>query len=197
MGLREKALLKRIKSGDRGACVTLIDRHYQQVYWYLLDLSRNEETAADLTQNTFANAWRAVGRFEGRSTFRTWLFSIARNEFLTEVRKSGRYPELMEFSELEVMEDPAPSPEEHVAEQDLLAAVRARVAELPGRYREVVSLHYFSRMTLREVAGVLNIPSGTVKSRIHKALSLLKDNLAGLEIGDESDETEEAASFGG
>jgi len=197
MGLREKAILKRLKSGDREACVTLIDKHYQQVYWYLLDLSRNEDTAADLTQSTFANAWRAVGKFEGRSTFRTWLFSIARNEFLTEVRKSGRYPELMEFSELEVLEDPAPSPEETVAQQDLLAAVRARVEELPGRYREVVSLHYFSRMTLREVAGVLNIPSGTVKSRIHKALSLLKDNLEGLEIGDESDETEEAASFGG
>ena len=179
----EKKLLQRLRAGDRDACVALIDGHYQQVYWYLLNLSRDEERAADLTQNTFAKAWKAIGGFRGDASFRTWLFSIARNEFLSEIRTRGRYPELAEYADLELVSDPAPSAEAQLVECDTAHRLREQVRALPGKYREVVALHYFERMSLRDVSRVLSIPAGTVKSRIHKALSLLKDRLDRLEKG--------------
>ena len=109
MKLREKMLVKRLKAGDRDSCITLIDRHYQQVYWYLLNLSKDEEKAADLTQNTFSKAWVAIRNFKGESSFRTWLFSIARNEFLLQIRKEKKCPEIVEFTELDIISDPTPS----------------------------------------------------------------------------------------
>lgn len=197
MRVGEKGLLKRLRAGDREACVDLIDGHYQEVYWYLLGLSRDEERAADLTQNTFAKVWRGIASFRGESSFRTWLFAIARNEFLLHLRASGRDPELVEYSDLEVVSDPAPSVEEALNARDLEDVVRKQVRTLPGRYREVISLHYFSRMSLREIAKVLSVPSGTVKSRVHKALELLKEGLEKMEIGHESPESRKDAAVHG
>ena len=86
MIFREKRLLKRLRKGERDACIALIDAHYDDVYRYLFSLCHHEDQAADLTQNTFAKAWQALGHFEGRSMFKTWLFGIARNEFLMSLR---------------------------------------------------------------------------------------------------------------
>lgn len=190
----EKGLLRRIRAGDREACVVLIDRHYRDVYRYLLGLGRDAERAADLTQNTFAKAWTGVGGFRGDSSFKTWLFAIARNEFLMEVRASGRHEELLEYTDLEVISDPAPSAEEALSSREVEDVVRRQVERLPGRYREAVSLHYFARMSLREIAGMLSLPTGTVKSRIHKALELLKESLEGTEIDHERPKSEKDAS---
>lgn len=182
MDLSEKWLLRRIRAGDRQACTDLIDKHYQQVYWYLLDLSKNQEQAADLTQDTFAKAWQALPSFRGDSSFRTWLFAIGRNEFLLQLRTQGRAPELAEYLDLEILPDPAPSAEERYSSSDLAQQVREQVQRLPGKYREVVALHYFARLSFREVAAVLGIPPGTVKSRINQAFALLKEQLETKEV---------------
>ena len=177
MDLSEKWLLRRIRAGDRQACTELIDQHYQQVYWYLLDLSKNQEQAADLTQDTFAKAWQALPAFRGDSSFRTWLFAIARNEFLLQLRTQGRSPELAEYLDLEILPDPAPSAEQRFSSHQLREQIREQVHHLPGKYREVIALHYFSALSLREAAAVLQVPLGTVKSRLSQALYLLKARL--------------------
>ncbi|MCC7263388.1 MAG: sigma-70 family RNA polymerase sigma factor [Candidatus Latescibacteria bacterium] len=185
MDLSEKWLLRRIRAGDRQACTDLVDKHYQQVYWYLLDLSKNQEQAADLTQDTFAKAWQALSAFRGESSFRTWFFAIARNEFLLQLRTQGRAPELAEYLDLEILPDPAPSAEENYSSSDLAQQVWEQVQRLPGKYREVIVLHYFSRLSLREVAAVLGIPPGTAKSRVNQAFVLLKEQLETKEVGRE------------
>lgn len=186
MDFSEKWHLRRIRAGDRQACTDLIDKHYQQVYWYLLDLSKNQEQAADLTQDTFAKAWLALPGFRGDSSFRTWFFAIARNEFLLQLRTQGRAPELAEYLDLEILPDPAPSAEQRFSSRQLQAQIREEVGHLPGKYREVVALHYFSRLSLREVAAVLQVPLGTVKSRLNQALSLLKARLENEEFRHEN-----------
>lgn len=186
MNLSEKWLLRRIRAGDRQSCTDLIDKHYQQVYWYLLDLSKNQEQAADLTQDTFAKAWLALPGFRGESSCRTWLFAIARNEFLLQLRTQGRAPELAEYLDLEILPDPAPSAEQRFSSRQLREQIREQVHRLPGKYREVVALHYFSRLSLREAAAVLQVPLGTVKSRINQALSLLKARLENEELSHEN-----------
>ncbi|MFC1558543.1 RNA polymerase sigma factor [candidate division KSB1 bacterium] len=182
MKIREKTLLRRLHAGDREACTTLIDIHYKQVYWYLLDLSKDKESAADLTQSTFAKAWEAIPKFRGASSFRTWLFSIARNEFLLLIRKEKRYPEVVEYLELDIVPDDEQSVEEDYSSYNLEQFVREQVKTLPNKYREVISLYYYSGMRIREVAQFLAIPNGTVKSRIHQALLLLKEKVETEEI---------------
>ncbi|MSS72780.1 MAG: sigma-70 family RNA polymerase sigma factor [Candidatus Latescibacteria bacterium] len=193
----EEGFMKRLRAGDRDACVDLIDGHYRQVYWYLLGLSRDEKKAADLTQNTFAKVWREIGDFRGESSFRTWVFAIARNEFLMDLRASGRDPELIEYTDLEVISDPAPSAEEAFSDREAKDVVRRQVERLPGRYREVISLHYFARMSFREVGKLLSVPSGTVKSRVNNALKLLKEGLERMEVGHESSESGKDAAVHG
>ena len=195
MKRNEKKLLRRLKAGDRTACVDLIDAHYQQVYWYLLNLGKDGETAADLTQNTFTKAWNAIDRFKGASTFRTWLFSIARNEFLQEMRIRGKYPELVEYTDLELVSDPGTPLEEELDARDLQDLLQKQVQTLPGKYREVISLHYFSGLSLREVAATLSVPHGTVKSRLNTALTQLKEKLDKLETGYEPHGSEKTAAI--
>ena len=193
MKFGEKTLLRRLKAGDSKACTVLIDMHYKHVYWYLLDLCKDEDLASDLTQNTFTKAWKALGDFRGESSFRTWLFSIARNEFLQQIRKDERYPELVEFLDLEVISDLSPSVEEEIASHDQELYIRKQVKALPGKYREIISLHYFSGMSYREIAKVLSIPNGTVKSRVNQALQLLKKKFRIEETGYENQRTEKIA----
>jgi RNA polymerase sigma-70 factor (ECF subfamily) len=185
MRIGEKRLLERIRAGDRQACTALIDAHYQPVYWYLLDLSRDEQWAADLTQDTFARMWTSLDQFRGESSFRTWLFSIARNEFLQGLRQSQRSPKLAEYLDLELVPDSAPSVEEECSRQDLEQQVRDQVARLPGKYRDTIALHYFAGMSLRDTAQVTGVPRGTAKSRLNQALAMLSKAINAKEACDE------------
>lgn len=196
MKRRERKLLKALRRGDRTACVELIDLHYRDVFWYLADLSGDRELAADLTQNTFAKAWQAVGSYRGGASFRTWLFAIARNEFLQDLRSRGRQAETIEFVDLEVIEAPDEPVDVAITREELGRIVRDSVEELPGLYREVLSLHYFARMTLKEVAAVLDVPAGTAKSRVNKALGLLRDQLEKVVTGDEEQRAEASSANG-
>ena len=197
MSFRERRLLKRIRSGDRSACNELIDGHYRNVYWYLLDLCGDEDKAADLTQDTFAKGWKAVRGFEGRSSFRTWLFSIARNEFLANLRRSGRSLETVDLPDLTVVPDSSPPVDEKFDALELSRMIREAVDGLPTLYREVVSLHYYNEMSIREVALMLSLPVGTVKSRLNRVLSMLKERLDAKEAGHENAKTEKIASIEG
>lgn len=190
MKRREKLLLKRLRQGDRTACVELIDATYRDVYGYLLALAGTQEQAEDLTQAAFTKAWTSVAGFEGRSSFRTWLLAIARNEFLLQLRAQDRQPETAELTNLEIVQDTGDTPDVRAFRELQAAEIRTAVRDLPTLYREVISLHYFTELTITEAARVLHIPAGTVKSRISKALALLKHELGKEVIGDEGSSTD-------
>ncbi len=175
MGIRDRVLWKRLERGDSDACVRLIDRHYRQVYRYLLGSCGDPETAADLTQSTFSKAWTARARFEGRSSLRTWLISIARNELLGHLRRSGRSVEIAERLDLRALPDPAPTVEERFDRRRDAERIRAAVETLPVPLREIVHLHYYSELSIREAARLLSIPTGTAKSRLNRALIRLRE----------------------
>lgn len=174
MRYRERALLKRVRAGERAACGQLIDRHYGPVYRYLLGMSGNAEVAADLCQGTFARAWEAIGGFAGRSALRTWLITIARNEFFSYLRKAGRTREWADALDLASVPDPRPSVAENHQHAQVGKALRQLVDGLPAKSREIVCLHYFSELSLRQSAALLSLPLGTAKSRLNTALSLLR-----------------------
>ena len=170
---RDQRLLRRIRSGDREAANRLVDEHYEAVYRWLLHLCRDAEQAADLTQETYCLVWDGIGGFEGRSSLKTWIHRIAYHAYLQRKRTSRPAGELLPESR-----------DEHSLTEVVLSrsVVADALAQLPEKHRGVVLLHYMQGLTTAEIAAVLDIPTGTVLSRLHNAREKLRDLLAEDEL---------------
>jgi len=190
VGLGETWLVRRLQRGDRAACRELIDRHHAGVYGYLRRLGADAGLAEDLTQETYARAWRRIDSLRDAVSLRSWLLTIARNEFLQWVR-AGRL-EVRPLDEARDRVDATPGPERLAVRGESDAALRRAVAGLEPDLRESVALHYFHELSLREVGAVLGVPAGTVKSRIHRALGRLRAQLESREADDETTRAEAA-----
>ena len=185
MGLSERLLVRRLRRGDREACGELIQRYHEGVFGYLRRLGADTALAEDLTQETYAKAWRGIGTLRKAASLRSWLLSIARNEYFQWAR--GRSNEPAPIADPEESEAGGPDPEGAVLldERDLL--VRRAVRCLDPGLRELVALHYFQGLSLREVGVVAGIPAGTAKSRIHRALERLRELLEPMEAEHEQE----------
>jgi RNA polymerase sigma-70 factor (ECF subfamily) len=160
-------LLEQLRRGDPGAGHRFVQDHYPAIYRYLAHLTGRRDTAEDLTQETFLQAWRHLGAFEGRSTLRSWLYRIAYREFLQSLRRQQNHSSLEELS--------------HLAEPgtDWTEAVwlREMIRKLPVEEREVVVLHYLEGCTADEIARVLGAPLGRIKHRLMAARRHLQQEL--------------------
>jgi RNA polymerase sigma-70 factor (ECF subfamily) len=176
IGLETEALVQRCKRGDRLAIETLIHRYQNYVYRLCFLVMRNEQDAEDMTQETFIRAFRALPKFEIREgkNFEGWLYRIAVNACRSRMRR--KWYQVLPWP------DPAPSlvsePEEQPdrmlmqgeARQEMLEAIDS----LGEKHRLVVILRYYTGLSNEEIAEVLSIPSGTVRSRLHVARKRLK-----------------------
>lgn len=187
---RDTILVWRLRNGDREACRDLIRSHHQGVYGYLRRLGADAFLAEDLTQETYAKAWQRIETLRKSASLRSWLMTIARNEYLQSVR-AGRQGTAGTEGRSE-MEDPGPGPEGEAVLTERDRRVRRAVAQLEGPLQEALALHYFQELSLREVGAVLGIPPGTVKSRIHRAIGCLRNLLEEKESNDEREGTEKA-----
>lgn len=143
--------------------------HYDAVYRFCarrIGLTR----AADVAQDTFLTAQRALGRFRGESTLRTWLLGIALNECRRSNRRHGSEPLPLD---VELM-CPLADDEGDLVDRQALAAALARLSD---DHRDVVLLHELQGLTYEEVATALKVPVGTVKSRLHHAFANLRKEL--------------------
>jgi len=162
---QERDLLRRVRDGDREAADQLVDQHYQGVFRWLLHLCRDPERAADLTQETLLHVWEGIGGFRGDSSLKTWIHRIAYHAFLRAHAQRG--PELLPLTEAEEQSSPA------CLDPDG-CALSSALAQIPQEQRHVVVLHYLQGLTCAEIAGVMEIPLGTVLSRLHGARSRLR-----------------------
>ena len=176
----ERQLIRSIRAGNQEACAELVHRHYASIYRFLLHLSGNVSSAEDLTQETFAAAWAGIGRFGGRASLKTWLYKIAYGKFVDLKRQSK-----VSQTAIEQLQRQNNSPAEtrnplaEAMTEERSARVYAAVGELNRDEREVIVLHYFQGLSFREMAAVLNEPTGTVKGRTSRALGQLKQSLDG------------------
>jgi RNA polymerase sigma-70 factor (ECF subfamily) len=173
--LQERWLIWRLRNGDREASRELIRIHHQAVYGYLRRLCSDPTLAEDLTQETYARAWSAVGGLRRVESLRAWLLTIARNQFLQLVRKRGAQETSIDDAPDPV--DPAPSALAAAADAQRDARLRSVVDRLEPGLRDTVALHYFHELSLREVGFVLSLPTGTIKSRLNRALVSLRQVL--------------------
>jgi RNA polymerase sigma-70 factor, ECF subfamily len=149
-----------------------------RIYRYLRYHVASADEAEELTAETFLRAVRAAGAFDPeRGSPKAWLFRIAQN-VLRDARRRERRRVAVPIEALRDLICEAPSPEERLLQQEEVRGLLAAMADLPERDREVVSLRYGSDLEYAEIAGVLGIREGAVRTRLWRALSRLRECLA-------------------
>jgi RNA polymerase sigma-70 factor (ECF subfamily) len=169
---------------DRETFENLSLEHLDAVYRLALQLSRHPDEAADLVQETYLKALRASDRFEETGGgIRPWLFKILHNVFYTRLAKAKRAPTSMEGLETAPADDAAPDEPGPAWDLDSLdweyvdERLKAAIEQLRPEYRSVLLLWAVEGLKYREIAQIQEIPIGTVMSRLHRARSILADQL--------------------
>jgi RNA polymerase sigma-70 factor (ECF subfamily) len=165
----ERELIDRARAGESIAFERLAQRHAARLWRCALALGRDGHWAEDLAQETLVEAWRSLGRFDGRCRFSTWLFGVLRHRFL-KGRRHQNAATLCASDALGQVPCTAYTPDAAAEASEDAQQVRRAVASLPEEHRLVVELRFFAGATLDEIAAALGCPLGTVKSRLHHAL---------------------------
>ncbi len=171
----EGALVQRARSGDTRAFERLYREHAGKVYGLCLRMTRDPAIAEDCTQETFINAWRALDRFETRSSLSTWLHRIAVNAALAKRRKATPVYESTEDAEEGAETEWTLETPVEVDE------IERAISELPEGARDVVILYAIYGYSHAESAQMLGVAEGTCKAQLHRARGLLRDKL-GVEV---------------
>ncbi len=165
------ALIQRARKGDSNAFERLYREFSGRVYGLCLRMTRDPSTAEDCAQEAFINAWRALDRFEIRSSFSTWLHRIAVNVVLGKRRRSSFTAEApLESEELEASEWSLDTPVEE-------SEIEEAIAGLPDGARDVLVLSGIYGYSHGETAQMLGVAEGTCKAQLHRARKLLKERL--------------------
>ena len=163
----DEALVIAIAAGDRRAMQVLFGRHQVKVYRFLVRMTGDTAAADDLVSEVFFEVWRKAASFEGRSRVSTWLLGIARFKALSAARR--RTEDQLSDLTAETIEDESDDPETVLSKQDTGTIIRNCLQKLSADHREIIDLVYYHEKSVEEVAEVVGIPSGTVKTRMFYA----------------------------
>lgn len=180
-GERDEDVVRRVAGGDRAAFGILVERHERRVYNLALRMTGREEDARDATQEAFLTALRKLSSYRGEAAFSTWLHRVAVNACYDLLRKRKQAPLLDRLPEHQP--EPPPSPD-HADASDLSIDVRRALLEVPEDYRVVMVLHDVQDLPYEEVAAIVGVPVGTVKSRLHRGRVALARALGGVPGGE-------------
>jgi RNA polymerase sigma-70 factor (ECF subfamily) len=170
--------------GDESAFAVLVKRYQRRVTAFVAQMVGDLDVARELTQETFLRAWRALGRFDRRYKFSTWLFRIAHNLAIDQLRRR-RVPTTPlqarddEGEPLEIrLPDTGRSPLEHLENSELAKRLRQVIDELRPEYRELILLRHFAGLSYQEIADLQGRPLGTIKNKLFRAHNVLRNELA-------------------
>jgi len=173
-------LVKASQQGDQDAFALLVQKHQRRVFNMSLRMLQDYEEASEITQEAFLAAWQGLPSFRGEACFATWLYRIAYNCSLRQLEKHKRERALQAAIQAEqILEEVNKERQvEDILElRDRRTMVREQMEKLPARYRMVLILRHLQEMTYEEMAEVLTIPIGTIKTHLFRARHLLKERL--------------------
>jgi RNA polymerase sigma-70 factor (ECF subfamily) len=183
----DEDLLARFREGQEEAFGALVRRYERELFGYLRRYLGDGNLADDVFQNTFLQLYTKIGQYEAGRPVRPWLYTIATHQAIDALRRNGRHqaisldqnreelPDGEIRTLLELLETRGPGPVERVQTEETREQVRESVDRLPEFLRQVVVLAYYQGLKYREIAEILGIPVGTVKSRLHAALVKLQE----------------------
>ena len=177
----DRRALEGMARGEHGALAELYDRHGRLVYSLALRVLRDQGDAEDVVQDVFSQAWRHASRYESsRGPVVAWLMNLARSRAIDRLRSRRARPETgADDAEVARMPDLAPPIDDQLALSDQAERIRAAVEQLSLLQRVAIELAFYEGLTHVEIAERLELPLGTVKTRIRQGLSKLKERLAG------------------
>lgn len=182
----DKHLAGRIARGDARAFAEFVDAYGPRVQRLVRRYAQSETDAEDLTQEVFVDLYRSIGAFRGASTLATWVYRVALNHSLKYLER--RRPDSFPYDDaLRAQPDENANPARRAVQTELGEQVHAALGHLSPEHRDVVILHELQELTYSECADVLQIPIGTVKSRLSHAIRRLRTSLSGYVLGDGCD----------
>jgi RNA polymerase sigma-70 factor (ECF subfamily) len=177
-------LLRRAQAGDEAAFGAIMRANYERTFRLVCAITHHEADARDICQEVWLTVWKQLGTFRGDSRFSTWLHPIATRRALDHLRKRRRwFDRFLPFGTGDDSVPAAPEPATSVdASQQLegsenIARVRAALATLPPKHRAVLALRELEGLSYEEIAAAVEVPVGTVMSRLHTARRLLAEKL--------------------
>ena len=177
----EMQLLEQAKAGNLRAFEELVSSYEKKIYNYCLRMTNSREDAEDLTQEVFVRVYKNIKSFKGGSQLSTWIYRIAHNICIDRYRKSKASVVSLnqpkgEDDEREIdLPSGSPSPEEHVIRSEQQKLLLNCISRLKPEYQTVIILRDIQHFSYEEIAGILNLPLGTVKSHINRARAALRD----------------------
>ena len=181
--MREEELIRRAAQGDDGAFEQLVLAHQRQVYNLCLRICCNEADAMDLSQEAFIRAWRGLGQYQFGAEFSTWLYRLTRNvciDFLRAQKRRQTVPLHLNDDEGETelpLPDTAEGPEERAVAGERRRALAQAMQALSPEHREILTLRVIEDLPYEQIAQILGVRTGTVKSRLARARISLKNIL--------------------
>ena len=188
MDATERNLIEKCKQGDRKAFDTLIRSYEKRVYNLAYRLSGHYDEANDISIDAFVRVFQALRLFRGEANFSTWLFRIVTNVYLDRRKRTRNkqhlsleeYIELEENSVARQIEDPSPTPDMRAEASERHNVLQQAINGLPDYQRAMIVLYHTEGLSYEEIAEVLALPIGTVKSRLNRARLTLREKLNSL-----------------
>ncbi len=173
------------KNGDQDAFALLVQRHQHRVFNLVYRMLQQYDEASEVTQETFLAAWQGLPGFRGDARFSTWLYRIAYNCCLKQVEQRKRDQALQTAIQAEQHLEDAGSEmrvDTEIDAHDRQVLVREQLSTLPTKYRLVLVLRHLQEKTYEEMAEILAMPIGTIKTHLFRARNLLKERLQAFEL---------------
>lgn len=178
-GASDAECVQRVQEGESEAFETLVRRHQKTIFNLVYRMLGDYDEAAEMTQETFLSAYRSIDRFRGEANFSTWLYRIAINHATTRRKSVANWQQRSVPLDLtDDIRDRQLNPEERAAQRDVQDKVQSALNSLDPEDATVILLRDLQDTPYEEVAKILDIPLGTVKSRLHRARQELKARLA-------------------
>lgn len=173
----QENIIARARRGDADAFEQLVEAYREPVFRLALRMCGNAADAEEAAQEAFIAAWRGLPNFRGESKFSTWLYQLASHAAIDLLRREKRQIAAEDITEVNAP-DNAPDPQQRVEQSEQRQAVRDAIWQLTPEYRQIVVLRFLQELSYEEIGTALKLPVGTVKSRLNRARSQLKEILS-------------------
>lgn len=176
--LSDVDVVRRVLAGETALFEIIMRRYNQRIYRAVRSIVRNDHEAEDVMQQAYVNAYANLHQFAERASFATWLTRIAINEAFARVRpRPLRLADDIDEKIMTEIESNAPNPEQQAVATEMKNAVENEIASLPEGYRSVLMLREVEGLSTSETASILGLNDDVVKQRLHRARTMLRDNL--------------------
>jgi RNA polymerase sigma-70 factor (ECF subfamily) len=173
--ISDEAVITRVRAGERDLFEIIMRRHNQRLYRAARSILRNEAETEDVVQDTYVRAYTHLGQYAGKAKFSTWLTRIAVNEAIRRLRKRKQRDDMLRMAVTTPLV--AEGPDRHASDKELRQIMKSAIEGLPFAYRSVVMLRDIEDLSTAEAADCLGIPPATVKTRLHRGHTLLRETL--------------------